>query len=185
MFRLNISLALLMSVFCHAQTLKPSYDSNTTVRGLNDETRCSWNCTDIDSYLMEETKTTITKNKIIRLAVKYEVMGKCVKQTSGNSSGYIEHLQIWRANNHPSVFTKALERVVNLMSFTDSVEEHKEITAICTLRPVNTTATEPTDYNGSSRIFSRPHLDDLGVKFESIGCNAETTYNLQPIRRST
>ncbi len=185
MFRLNISLALLMSVFCHAQTLKPSYDSNTTVRGLNDETRCSWNYTDIDSYLMEETKTTITKNKIIRLAVKYEVMGKCVKQTSGNSSGYIEHLQIWRANNHPSVFTKALERVVNLMSFTDSVEEHKEITAICTLRPVNTTATEPTDYNGSSRIFSRPHLDDLGVKFESIGCNAETTYNLQPIRRST
>jgi len=122
-------------------------------------------------------KKIIAKNKIIRLAVKYEVMDKCVDQTSGN---YIEHLQLWRANKQPSIFTKALESVVNLMSRTDSVEEHKEITAICTLTPVNTTATEPTDYNGSSPIFSRSHLADLGVKFNSIDCNTETTDNSQP-----
>jgi len=122
-------------------------------------------------------KKIIAKNKIIRLAVKYEVMDKCVDQTSGN---YIEHLQLWRANKQPSIFTKALESVVNLMSRTDSVEEHKEITAICTLTPVNTTATEPTDYNGSSPIFSRSHLADLGVKFNSIDCNTETTENSQP-----
>jgi len=108
-------------------------------------------------------------------------MDKCVDQTSGKSSGYIEHLQIWRANKQPSVFTQALESVVNWMSCTDSVEEHKEITAICTLRPVNTTATEPTDYNGSSPIFFRlSHLADHGVKFDSIDCNTETTNSSQP-----
>ncbi|XP_020602044.1 uncharacterized protein LOC110041110 [Orbicella faveolata] len=176
-FRPYVYLALLLSVFCHTETLKPSHHYNTTVDGLNDETRCSWNCTDIDSYLREEMKKIIAKNKIIRLAVKYEVMDKCVDQTSGN---YIEHLQLWRANKQPSIFTKALESVVNLMSRTDSVEEHKEITAICTLTPVNTTATEPTDYNGSSPIFSRSHLADLGVKFNSIDCNTETTENSQP-----
>ena len=179
-FRLYISLAFLLAVFCHAQTPELSHHGNTTVHGLNDGTRCGWNCTDIDNYLMQEMKTIIAKNKIIRLAVKYEVMNKCVNQTSGNSSGYIEHLQIWRANKQPSVFRKALENVVNFMSRTDLVEERKEIKAICTLRPVNTTPTESTDYNGSSPIFSRSHLADLGVKLDSIDCTTETVDNLQP-----
>ena len=182
-FRPYISLALLLSV-CHAETLKPSHHSrdhyNTTVHGLNDGTRCSWNCTDIDSYLMEEMKTAIAKNKIIRLAVKYEVMDKCVDQTSGISSGYIEHLQIWRTNKEPSLFTKALESLVNMMSSTDSVDGLKEITTTCTLRPVNTTAKEPTDYDGSSPVFSRSHLADIGFKLDSIDCNTETTDNPQP-----
>ena len=184
----RISLALLLSVICHAETLKPTHQLyNTTVHGLNDETRCSWNCTDIDSYLMEEMKTVITKNKIIRLAVKYEVMDKCVDQTSGISSGYIEHLKIWRTNKQPSLFTKALESLVSLMSRTDSVEEHKEITAICTLRPVNTTAKEPSDYDGSFPVFSQSHLadHDLGVKLDSIDCNTETTDNSQPCINTT
>ena len=94
-FRLYLSLAVLLPAFCHAETLEPSHHGNTTVHGLNDGTRCSWNCTDIDSYLMEEMKTIIATNEIIRLVVKYEVMDKCVDQTSGNSSGYTEHWQIW------------------------------------------------------------------------------------------
>ena len=116
-------------------------------------------------------KTIIARNKIIRLNVKYEVMEKCVNQTSGNST---EHFEIWCANKQSSGFTKALKSVVNLMSCTNSVEEHKEITAICTSRPVNTTGTEATDYNCSSPIFSRIHHVDLGVKFDSIEC-IETT----------
>ena len=64
---------------------------------------------------------------------------------------------------------------------TDSVEEHKEMTAMCTLRPVNTTATDQTYYNGSSPIFSRSHLADIGFTFDSIDdCSTETTDNLQP-----
>ena len=46
------------------------------------------------------------------------------------------------------------------------------------LKAVNTTAKEPTDYIGSSPIFSRSHLADLGVKLDDIDCNtAETTDN--------
>ena len=174
--RIYISLALLLSVFCHVETLRPSHHCNTTVHGLNNETRCSWHCRDIHSYLMAEMKTIIARNKIIRFNVKYEVMEECVNQTSGNST---EHFEIWRANKQSSGFTKALKSVVNLMSCTNSVEESKEITGICTSRPVNTTGTEPTDYNCSSPIFSRIHLVDLGVKFDSIEC-IETTDNLQP-----
>ena len=178
-FQLYISLALLLSAIWHAETLKPSHHYNATVHGLHGETRCSWSCADIDSYLLEEMKTIIAKNKIIRLAVKSEVMDKCVNQTSGNSSGYIERLLIWRAHTQPSVFTRALESLVNLMSCTDSVEERKEITAICTLRPVNTTATEPTDYNSSSPILPRNNIADLEVELDSIVCNTETTDNSQ------
>ena len=179
-FLLYISLALLLPVFCHTETLKPSHHYNTTVHVLNDGTPCSWNCTDIDSYLMEEMKTAIAKNKIIRLAIKYEVMDKCVDETSGISSGYIEHLQIWRTNKEPSLFTKALENLLNMLSSTDSVEEHNEFTVICTLRTLNTTAKEPNDYDGSSPVFSRSHLTDLGVKLDSIDCNTETTDDSQP-----
>lgn len=185
-FRVYLSLAVLHLVFCHAQTLESSHHGrhgNTTVHGINDGTRCSWNCTDIDFYLIERMKTIIVKNEIVRLVVKYEVMGKCTDQIFDNSSENItEHLslQIWRANKQASVFTKALESVVNLISGTDSVEHHKEIRAICTLRPANTTAREPTHYNRSSPIFSRSHLAHHGIKFDSIDCNTETTNNLQP-----
>ena len=185
-FRVYLSFTVLHLVCCHAQTLESSQHGrhgNTTVRGIDDGTRCSWNCTDIDSYLMERMKTIIVKNEIVRIVVKYEVMGKCTDQIFDNSSENItEHLslQIWRANKQASVFTKALESVVNLISGTDSVEHHKEIRAICTLRPANTTAREPTHYNKSSPIFSRSHLPDHGIKFDSIDCNTETTNNLQP-----
>jgi len=59
-------------------------------------------------------------------------------------------------------------------------DPREEIRALCTLRPVNMTATEPIYYSGSFPIFSRSHLADLGVKFDSIDCNTETTDNLQP-----
>jgi len=79
-----------------------------------------------------------------------------------------------------SVFTKSLENVANLIFCTDSNGDREEIRATCTLRSLNMTATDPTYYSGSFPIFSRSHLDDLGVKFDSIDCNTQTTDNLEP-----
>ena len=183
-----ISLAVLLAVLCHAQALELPLHNNKPVDGLSDKSRCSWNCTVMGSDFLEEMKTTIAKKKVIRLVVKYEkrVTEKCVNQTSRNSSANItEHWQIWLANKQVSVLMKALESVANLMLYTDSNGDREEIRAICTLRPVNTTATEPTDYHGSSPIFSQSHLADLRVKFDSIDCNKETTNNSQPCIKIT
>ena len=188
----RLSLAVLLVAFCHAHwTLEPSHHDNMTLRDLNDGTRCGWNCTDIDSYLMGEMKTAITKKKLIRIVVKYEkrVDDKCVNQTSRNSSGNItEHWQIWLPRKHISVFAKALESVKNLLHCGDSTGEHTEIMAICTLRPVNATAAKSTYYNGASPIFFRSQLVDLRAKLDvldSIDCNTQTTGNLQPCIKIT
>ena len=178
----SLSLAVLLAVLCQAQALEPPLHNNKPVDGLNDETRCSWNCTVLDSEFSEEMKTAIAKKKMIRLVVKYEkrVTERCVNQTSCNSSGNItEHWQIWLPGKQLSVFTKALESVAKLLFDTDSNGDREEIRAKCALRPVNMTAAEPTNYSGSFPIFSPSHLADLGVKFDSIECNTETTDNLQ------
>jgi len=178
----RLSLAVLLAVLCHAQAVESPLHNNKPVDGLNDETRCSWNCTVTDSDFSEEMKTTIAKKKMIRLVVKYErrVTEKCVNQTSRNSSGNItEHWQIWLPSKQLSVFAKALESVINIMTCRNSTGEHKEIMAICTLGPVNATAEKPTHYKGASPIFFRS-LADLGVKRDSIDCNTQTTDNLQP-----
>jgi len=90
----RLSLAVLLALLSHAQAVELPLHNNKPVDGLNDETRCSWNCTVVDSEFSEEMKTTIAKKKMIGLVVKYEkrVTEKCVNQTSRNSSGNItEH----------------------------------------------------------------------------------------------
>lgn len=70
---------MLLLVICYVEILKLMYYLyNMIVYGFNDEIWCSWNCIDIDFYLMEEMKMVIIKNKIIWFVVKYEVMDKCV-----------------------------------------------------------------------------------------------------------
>ena len=146
------------------------------------KTPCSWYCTVMDFEFSEEMKTTIAKKKMIRLVVKYEkrVTERCVNQTSRDSSGNItEHWQIWLPRKKLSVFTRALASAANLMFYMDSNGDREEVRVICTLKPVNTTAKKSTNDGGSFPIFSRSHLADLGVKFDSIDCNTETTDNLQ------
>ena len=177
----SLSLAVLLAVLCHAQALEPPLQNNKPVDGLIDETRCSWNCTVLDSEFSEEMKTTIAKKNMIRLVVKYEkrVTERCVNQTSRNSSGNItEHWQIWLPGKQLSVFTKALESAANLLFSTDSNGDREEVRVTCTLKTENTTAKRSTNDSGSFPTFSRSHLADLGVKFDSIDCNTETTDNL-------
>ena len=159
---------------------------------MNDGTRCSWNCTIMDSHFLEEMNTRIAKKKVIRLVVKYEkkVNDKCVnQQMPRNLKGNIaEHWEIRLQSKQFSIFTKAVESVVTLMFCTDSADEHKKIMAICTLTPVSTKSTEPTYYSGhgSSPKFFQYRLADLGAKRDSIAdCSIQTTDNLQPCIKIT
>ena len=176
-----LSLAMLLVALCRAQAQESSLNNSKPVGGLNDGTRCSWNCTITESEFLEEIKTKIAEEKVIRLVVKYEkrVNDKCLNHNSRNSSGNItEHWQIWLPSRPISVFAKALESVANLMFFTDSNTDREEIGAMCTLRPVNMTATKVTQSDSASfPMFLQSHLADLGVKFDSI--DTETTDNLQ------
>jgi len=140
----QLCFAVLLATICHVKPHLPSHHK-TLLHGLN-ETRCRWNCTAIDSDLTEEMKNTIAEKKSVRLVVKYEkkVDSRCVNQTSSNSSG---KGQIWLLNKQLSNFAGILESLANLMPFADLNEEHKEIRAICTLRPVSRAATTGPEYN--------------------------------------
>jgi len=62
-----LRLAMLLAVLCHAQAAGLPLHNNKPVEGLNDETRCRWNCTALKSDILKEMKTAITKKKMIRL----------------------------------------------------------------------------------------------------------------------
>ena len=176
-----LSLVVLVVVLCQVQSLEPSLHNNKApVDGLKDETRCSWNCAVMDSVFMEEINTTIATKKAIGNTFAFEkyekkATEKCGSQTSRSSSG----------NKQLSVFAKALESALKLTSCTDSIEEHKQIMAICTLTPISTDVAVPTYYSGSSPKFFLVRLADLGVKLDSIDCNEQTTDNLQPCIKIT
>ena len=180
----QVCFAVLIAVFCHAQALNRSHHNNTLANnGISSDIQCSWNCTVIESDLTEEMKNTIAAGKLIQLVVKYEnkVDDKCVNQTSRNSSGNAtEHWQIWLANEQRSTLAKAMESWENLMFCADLNEERKEIRGACTLKPVTTTATRPTYYSGSSPIFVRGHLADLGIQFDNTDCNTAKKDHGQP-----
>lgn len=167
----QLCFVILLAAICHVQPQLPSHH-HTFLNGLNDETRCRWNCTAIDSDLTEEMKTTIAKKKSARLVVKYEkrVDNKCVTQTSSNSGG---KGQIFLLNKQLSSFAGVLESFANLMSFADSNKEHKEIRAICTLRPAGPTA-DP-GYNSGIQF---PNL--FGIELNITDCNTEDTDNANP-----
>ena len=177
-----LSLAVLVVVFNHVQALEPSLHNNKApVDGLNDEARCSWNCTVMDSEFLEDMKTTIAKKNTIGITLeKYEkrVTEKCVSQTSRSSSGN-KQLSV------STVFAEALESALKLTSCTNSNEEHKKIMAICTLTTISTDVAVPTYYSSSSPKFFLLRLADLGVKLDSIDCNKQTTDNLQPCIKIT
>ena len=182
----RVIFAVLLAVFCHAQASAPSHHDNK-LASFDNETRCSWKCTAIESNLTEDVKNTIAKGGLIHLVVKYEnkVDDKCLNQTTRNSSGNAtEHFQIWMANKQRSTSVKVFASLENLMFCDDSNEEHRKIRALCTLKPPKTTAITqitPTHYSGSLPVvFSQGHLADIGITFDSIGCNTKVKDYGQP-----
>ncbi len=114
---------------------------------------------------------TIVKGKLIHLVVKYEnkVDDRCVNQTSRNSSGNAtEHWQIWLANKQSSTFEKVMGNWKNLLCSVDSNEEHKEIRATCTLKPLTTTATRPVHNSDSSPIFFLQILESNLISLSAV-----------------
>ena len=174
----QLCFAVLLAAVCHVHPLVPSHH-NTLVHGLNDETRCWWNCTVIDSDLTEEIKSRIAESESFRLVVKYEkkVDNKCVNQTSGNSSG---KGRIWLSNKQLSSSAGVLESLANLMSFADSNEGYNEIRAKCILKPAGpATATTGSKYNSGIQwpMFSQGHFSVLGADVNSTDCNTDDTGN--------
>ena len=147
-------LVFLVIVFRHALA------DNTFGSHTEREARCDWNCTVVESDLMalkEEMKTSITKNKLMRLVVTYKntVDDTCAKQTFRNTT---EHCQICFFNKKTSTYAKVIESLASLIV----VKEFKEVKAVCNLYPARTKATGQTYYRGFSSIFSRGALADLG-----------------------
>ena len=98
---------------------------------------------------------------------------KCVTQTSGDTSG---NWQMFLLNKQLSSFEGVLENLADLMSFDHSNEEHKEIRAVCTLKPAGPTA--GPGYNGGIPMFSQDHL--FGIELNITDCNAADTNNTNP-----
>ena len=173
----QLCFAVLLATVCHVQPLVPSHH-NTLLHSLNDETRCEWNCIVMDSNLTEEIKSAIAKGKSFRLVVKYEkkVDNKCMNQASKNSSG---KGQIWLSNKELSSFAGVLENLANWMSFAHSNGGYNEISAKCTLRPLDTTTTTGPEYNSGiqSLMFSQGHFSVLGGDLNSTDCNTDDTGN--------
>ena len=185
----QLRFAAVLLAFCHARagenykTLVSSHNHNNTlanhVFGNENEKRCSWNCSIIESDLTEEMKITVAKKKMIRLVVKYKkkVDDKCENQVSRNSSGNVtEHWLIWLANRKLSTFTKALEGLTNMMFYTHSNEEYKEIRAMCVLQVMRTTATT-TRYSSGIQY---PLFSQLEREFNNTYCNTNGSNSLQP-----
>ena len=172
----QLRFAVFLATICLVKPHLPSHHK-TLLHGIN-ETRCRWNCTAIDSDLTEEMKNTIAKKKSVRLVVKYEkkVDNRCVNQTSSNSSG---KGQILLLNKQLSNFAGILESLANLMPFVDLNEEHEEIRAICTLRPVSRAATTGPENNSRIQfpMFSQGRIF-------AIETNNYTDYNKQNTHNS-
>ena len=59
----RLSLPVLLALFCHTQSVEPCLHYGKSAYSLNEKTRCSWNCTVLDSDFAEEMKATIAKKK--------------------------------------------------------------------------------------------------------------------------
>ena len=186
----EVCFAVLLAVFCHAQALAPSHDNNNLPsHGFGNETRCSWNCTAVESDLTEEMKIAVdSKETLIQLVVKYEkkVDDKCVNQTSRNSSAIAtEHLQILLANKERFTVAKLMESLKNPMFNTNPDEERKEIRVLCTLRPSGTTGTTLDNNGVLFSLFFRGHLAAFEFNFNTTDRDTEKRGNLEPYQNIT
>ena len=133
------------------------------------EIRCKWNCfvhmADLTMLKREMTNSTTANNKLIKLSVQYEKLidDKCTNKMSVNSSeSSSEHCQVCLVNKLLSNSMTSNKSAINTFLH----KEHREIRAICTLKPVSTIVSSPMDY--SNRFSAICHLINLEHEFESI-----------------
>ena len=133
------------------------------------EIRCKWNCfvhmADLTMLKREMANSTTANNKLIKLSVQYEKLidDKCTNKMSVNSSeSSSEHCQVCLVNKLLSNSMTSNKSAINTFLH----KEHREIRAICTLKPVSTIVSSPMDY--SNRFSAICHLINLEHEFESI-----------------
>ena len=140
--------------------------------GFNNHTRCSWSCTVIHSDFLEQRKTALVKNRLIKLDIEYEkkVNEKCVRHTSRAASGNVtEYFNVWLPpNNKLSSFDNVIQNLFNL-DLSSYTEERVKVKAVCNLRPHSRSleARETTSSPNTGRLLSRfvrSHLADNGVE---------------------
>ena len=138
--------------------------------------RCKWNCfahvADLTVLQREMANSTTINNKLIKLIVRYEkqIDDKCTNQKSVNSSeSSSEHCPVCLVNKRLSNSMTPNKSAINPFLH----KEHREIRAICTLKPARTTVSSPVDY--SNRSFAICELINFEADFESIDYHAVET----------
>ena len=140
------------------------------------EIQCKWNCfvhmADLTALMREMANSSTMNNKLIKLSAQYEKLidDKCVNEKSVNSSEFSsEHCQVCLVNKRlfPSMTSNKSQLNPSLH------KEHREIRAICILKPTRITVSSPMDY--SSRSSTICHLINFEAGFESIAYYAMET----------
>ena len=140
------------------------------------EIQCKWNCfvhmADLTALMREMVNSSTMNNKLIKLSVQYEKLidDKCANEKSVNSSEFSsEHCQVCLVNKRlfPSMTSNKSQMNPSLH------KEHREIRAICILKPTRITVSSRMDY--SSRSSTICHLINFEAGFESIAYYAMET----------
>ena len=167
----QIRFVVLIATLGHVVDNSPSYRNSP-----GSEIRCKWNCfvhmADLTMLKREMANSTTANNKLIKLSVQYEKLidDKCTNKMSVNSSeSSSEHCQVCLVNKLLSNSMTSNKSAIN----TFLRKEHREIRAICTLKPVRTIVSSPMDYSNRSSAIC--HLMNLEHEFESIDFHAVET----------
>ena len=160
----QIRFVVLIATLGHVVDNSPSYRNSP-----GSEIRCKWNCfvhmADLTMLKREMANSTTANNKLIKLSVQYEkvIDDKCTNKMSVNSNeSSSEHCQVCLVNKLLSNSMTSNKSAIN----TFLRKEHREIRAICTLKPVRTIVSSPMDYSNRSSAIC--HLINLEHEFESI-----------------
>ena len=167
----QIRFVVLIATLGHVVDNSPSYRNSP-----GSEIRCKWNCfvhmADLTMLKREMANSTTANNKLIKLSVQYEKLidDKCTNKMSVNSNeSSSEHCQVCLVNKLLSNSMTSNKSAIN----TFLRKEHREIRAICTLKPVRTIVSSPMDYSNRSSAIC--HLINLEHEFESIDFHAVET----------
>ena len=115
---------------------------NSLIYSPGSEIQCKWNCfvhmADLTVLKREMANSTTTNNILIKLSVRYEKLidDKCTNEKSVNSSeSAFDHCQVCLVNKR--LFPSMTSNESSIIPFLHV--EHREIRAICTLKPARTT----------------------------------------------
>ena len=149
---------------------------NSLIYSLGSEIRSMENCfvhmADLTALKQEMANSTTTHYILIKLSVGYEklIHDNFTNEKSVNSSeSASDHCQVCLVNKRLFPSKTSNKNSINPFLY----KEHREIHAICTLKPAGTTFSSSVDY--SNRFFAICELINFEADFESIDYHAVET----------